>query len=580
MEEYTIKLTNKRIYDFYKNNPTINIEALNLILLDFIQNINTDLSKTIQNTINQEILNSVKEIKNELSNNHQSVCIKFHELNKEYTESIKSLLQSSSSVNLEKINESLENKTQQFFMKINEMVPKHNDEMNCIMTEQLSELKDFLNKNTQKIENQEVLKDFLTTLDFKIQNIQQPIISYMNANQDNLTSKLNHLKDTNLLAQTNQDKIMTELGDFLNKYKTSSTMKGQYSENRLELLLHQAFKDAEIVNTSAFRAMGDFMIKRPTMPTILIENKNYKTNVNIDEVAKFLRDINEQKCHGIFMSQHSGIVGKTDFFIELHDGFILIYIHDVDYSTEKIKTAVNIIDNLYPKLQQISNITKSGTVIKKDLMDAINYEYQSFLSQKENLLQLHKEYNKKLQAMLDDIKLPSLQTLLNQNYASLQNQEWVCETCGEFFSQKKGLLLHKRKHREKNTDKIEDTPLPTQEKEEEKNPAENSEEKITETLPKTVKKKRKTSPRENTPEWSTQEDELLLEHYTRQEKDILQIHEIITNKTPGEIISRLQKLKIITRRIDAKGYQDYKNSDIYKDACNKAIAEKTNSKIF
>lgn len=560
MEDYSIKLTNKRIYDFYKNNPNIDIEALNLILLDFIQNINTDFSKTLQNTINQEILNSVKEIKNELANNHQSICIKLHELNKEYTDNIKSLLKSSSSVNLEKINESLDKKTEQFFIKINEMIPKHNHEMNSVMTEQLSLLKEFLNKNIQKIENQDALKEFLTTLDFKIQNIQQPIITYMNAHQDSLTSKLNHLKDTNLLAQTNQDKIMTELGDFLNKYKTSSTMKGQYSENRLEILLHQTFKDAEIVNTSAFRAMGDFMIKRHTMPTILIENKNYKTNVNIDEVAKFLRDVNEQKCHGIFMSQHSGIVGKTDFFIELHDGCILIYLHDVDYSTEKIKTAVNIIDNLYPKLQQISNITQSGTVIQKELMDSINYEYQTFFSQKETIIQIHKEYSKKLQSMLDEIKFPSLQTLLNKNYASLQNQEWGCEICGESFNLKKSLLLHKRKHRDKTTDKPEEP----QEKEEENNQTNISEE----TQPKTVKKNRKNSPKKNAAEWDKQEDELLLENYTHQEKDILQIHEIITNKTPGEIISRLQKLKIITRRIDAKGYQDYKMSDFYKQACN------------
>ena len=467
MEDYSITIKNKRIYDFYKNNPNINFEALNLLLLDFIQNINNDLSKTIQNTINQEILNSIRDIKNELSNNHQSVCIKFHELNKEYTENIKVLLQSSSSINLEKINQSLEKITEHFVIKINEIIPKNNHEINSTMTEQITQLKDFLNKNIQKIENQDALKDFLTTLDLKIQTIQQPIISYINANQENLTSKLNHLKDTSLLAQTNQDKIMTELGDFLNKYKTNSTMKGQYSENRLEFLLHQTFKDAEIVNTSAFRAMGDFMIKRPTMPSILIENKNYKTNVNVDEIAKFLRDINEQKCHGIFMSQHSGIVGKTDFFIELHDGCILIYLHDVDYSTEKIKTAVNIIDNLYPKLQQISTITKSGTVIKKELMDAINYEYQSFLSQKENLLQLHKEYNKKLQTMLDELALPSLQTILNENYASLQNQEWVCEICGLFFSQKKGLMIHKRKHREKNMEKAEDTQIIPQEKEEE-----------------------------------------------------------------------------------------------------------------
>jgi hypothetical protein len=149
------------------------------------------------------------------------------------------------------------------------------------------------------------------------------------------------------------------------------------------------------------------------------------------------------------MSQHSGIVGKSDYFIEIHDGCILIYLHDVDYAAEKIRTAVNIIDNIYPKLQQISNTNKSGFVIKKEIMDFINNEHQIFLNQKDSIITLNKEYTKKLQTMVEDLKLPTLQTLLCENYASIQNQEWMCDVCGECFTKKTSLASHRKVHKEK-----------------------------------------------------------------------------------------------------------------------------------
>ena len=449
MEDYTLTINNKRLYQFYKNNPNINIESLNLLILNFIEEINNDLTKTIQNTITQEILNNVKEIKNDIQNNHSNIILKFHDINKEYNENMKLLISTNSNTSNERFQRSLEKTTENFIHKINEILPTNNSVLNNTITEQIDKLKQFTFENIKKIENQDTLKEFLTTMDFKIQNIQQPVLSYISANNENLTNKLNNLKETNITSQTKQDKIMDELGDFLNKYKASSTLKGQFSENRIETLLHQTFKDAEIVNTSALKASGDFMIKRYGLPNILIENKNYKTNVNVDEIRKFLRDVNEQKCNGIFMSQHSGIVGKSDYFIEIHDGCILIYLHDVDYASEKIKTAVNIIDNIYPKLQQISNTNKSGFVIKKEIMDFINNEHQIFLNQKDSIITLNKEYTKKLQTMVEDLKLPTLQTLLCENYASIQNQEWECDICGECFTKKSSLASHRKVHKDK-----------------------------------------------------------------------------------------------------------------------------------
>ena len=62
--------------------------------------------------------------------------------------------------------------------------------------------------------------------------------------------------------------------DFLNKYKSSSQFKGQCSENMVETILNKMYPTAEIINATAFKASGDFIIKRTDGPDIMIENKN------------------------------------------------------------------------------------------------------------------------------------------------------------------------------------------------------------------------------------------------------------------------------------------------------------------
>ena len=59
---------------------------------------------------------------------------------------------------------------------------------------------------------------------------------------------------------------------------------------------------------------NDGRIRTEGKQNLIIENKLYERNVNVDEIKKFLRDINEQKTNGIMMSQFSGIVSKSNFF--------------------------------------------------------------------------------------------------------------------------------------------------------------------------------------------------------------------------------------------------------------------------
>jgi hypothetical protein len=58
-----------------------------------------------------------------------------------------------------------------------------------------------------------------------------------------------------------------------------------------------------------------------------------------------------------------------------------------------------------------------------------------------------KDTSKKLLAQLDEIQMPSLHLYLNDKYASIQNQAFVCDSCNESFKTKKGLAMHKKVHK-------------------------------------------------------------------------------------------------------------------------------------
>jgi hypothetical protein len=280
-ENCTLTIQNKRLYNFYNSNKHIDIEAINLVFLDLIEKIHYDMSNTLTQTINSEILSSVKEIKNNVSVSTNTLIIKFHEINKEYIDNMKLIIASSSSESMDKLLSTLEKNTEMFVVKINNEIPKTHDEMTTkikenLQTFQVSIIEDLKGQLFQVIGNETALREYISSIDVKIQGLQQPLYSFISANQDQITSNLNNLKESNILQQLTQNKIMEELGDFLNKYRTNSNYKGKSSEHMLESILNKMYPTAEIVNSSSsLKLAGDFILKREGKSHILIENKNY-----------------------------------------------------------------------------------------------------------------------------------------------------------------------------------------------------------------------------------------------------------------------------------------------------------------
>ena len=452
MSKYGITINNKRIYDYYKANTNVNVESINLILLDFMEQLGNDMTKVLSNSVFGEILGNVKEIKQQVNLFNDNIGIKLQQHNKDFIETTKLVIGASSSENTDKITQLLNRNTDSFIERINFNIPKTQDETNkkiqdnfVVFQKTINEdIKTYLSQNNSETS----FKEFIASLDSKITAMQQPIYTFISSNQEQINTKLNSLRDESVVNKSANDKVMSDLNDFLTKYKTSSQFKGQCSENMLGNVLNKMYPTAEVINTTALKASGDFILKRTDKQTILLENKNYEANVNLDEIKKFLRDVNEQKTHAIMMSQYSGIVSKPNGFIEINDGKVIIYLHNVDYSSDKIKMAIDVIDILSERLEEISNVEEmDGHIIKKDVLDKINDQFQLFLNQKEIVLTTIKEMNKKLTNQIEDMKIPDLSLFLNEKYASIQNQQFTCEFCNLPFQNKRSLAAHKKIHK-------------------------------------------------------------------------------------------------------------------------------------
>ena len=295
--------------------------------------------------------------------------------------------------------------------------------------------------------NDDSLREYISGFENKVQLLQNPLYSIINSHQENINNQFSSMKESNVVFQSNQDKVMKDLDEFLNKYRTNSNHKGKYSEHMLEGILNRIYPTAEVVNSSSsIKHSGDFMLKREGKGVVLIENKNYDLAVQKEGVEKFLRDVKTQKCNGLFLSQYSGIQYKPNFFIEIEGSCVLIYLHNVEYSEDKIRTAIDIIDNLSNKLNELNIMNEDeGHVIQNDILDKINIEFQGFISQKESIVFNLKENNKKIIQQIEDLNLNELTIYLNNKFPSLQNSKWTCELCNESFVKKISLNAHKKK---------------------------------------------------------------------------------------------------------------------------------------
>jgi hypothetical protein len=383
------------------------------------------------------------------------------EMKKEYIEDVKSIILSNTNEKIsgliEKNNQQLIDKTNLLF---NELIPKNNENLYKNMNEKINVFNETLKEETEKviklmtIDKSNVKHCFssferdITSLFSTLQtNLQQPLHMYINTSEERINNNISNIKDITKENMVVQNKLYSELNDFLNKYRTSN-YKGSFHENQLKNLLNKMFPNGEVIDTTGTKSSGDFLLKRPNKPNIMFENKDYTENVYNSEIVKFIYDSENIKTHGIFLSQHSGISGKSNYQIDYHKGCILVYVHNTDYSEDKIRTATDIIDSLSSKIEEFSEGEEIN--INKEILQEINDQYQEFVTKKDALIGMTKDFSKKALLQLEEMKFPSLEKYLSGYFSSATktnrlNNQYVCDICNVYISTtKKSLSAHQR----------------------------------------------------------------------------------------------------------------------------------------
>lgn len=457
MNQYKVEFNNKRVYDYYRQNPNVSVEAMNVILITFIESITNDMTKIMQNTMHLQIMNELKEVKDQISNIQESILNKMTEYNKSFIETTKMIITVTSTESNDKISAFLQRNLDSFIDKITILIPRTHDDIDKKIQEYISNIHKNIMFDIQQLmsnKNEISLQDFISNFETKITNLQQPLYSMIHTNQEQLSSKILNMNSEIHTSKQSTDKLYIEMSDYLNKYKSSSQFKGQCSEIELSKLLNDMYKSDKILNMSSTPESGDFVLERDGKKYIMFETKSYTNNVDTQEVLKFLNDAKKTNMHSIMMSQTSGIVGKPDYTIEItNNGKVLVYITDVNFSGDKIRNAVDIINNLAPRLEKIYGNHKEETIsINKEILDKINVQYNEFIESKNKLKEIIKEQNRQLNGQIDLMVMPDLSQFLKITFGNVEKKNFYCSTCGYGCDNKTQLANHQRSHKNTITD--------------------------------------------------------------------------------------------------------------------------------
>jgi hypothetical protein len=450
-------LTNQKAILFYEKHQHLDFNAMNALFVDVLEKLIDSLSDKIDNSQNtlliQELTKRMSSIENVVSTQsdaveqmrgsitslssqlHSQVSGIFATHIDSLSNTLREIVKSNNNDSEKNIIRELSVNNELFLNKINSLTD--NSEMRNLFSQEVDKLNSAISNGGLSGDK---IGDMLTQSRVSLdQSIQEKINSLLSSSNSTNTSMF-----TELISRLEKTSSTLETVDTYFQKQSGSNTKGKQGEGKLELLLSETFPNASVVNTAGQTAKGDFLLERKDKNKILIDTKDYETVVPIKEVEKIIRDVELNRCHGILISQNSGIAQKDDFEINVHDNNIIVFIHKSLYDPAKIMLAVNIIDHLEPIL--LKNKENYEESISSDLLMLINREYQELASSKLNLINSIKKTQQELITQVQKLELPTLTKYLETKYANTGKAAFKCDNCCTFYGKNsKSLAAHQRK---------------------------------------------------------------------------------------------------------------------------------------
>ena len=454
-----IEITNTKVISFFERNSSLDPNIVLANIIDFYEYVSNNLSSGN----NQQLLSYVIDSTNKIDNlkeqiNHikedlfNSISLRIYDVKNSYIDDVKNLLSSNENKNIEKISNFLDINNQKL---LNEIKKEDLDieVLNNFSQKITSETKNLLIESSINNSWKDSFENFVNNINSKFSDLTSNFQQNSNSSEERVSLLLNQVKTLSSDNENHSKILCNQFESFMNKFQNSS-LKGKLSENLLFDILNHSFPSAEIIDSSKSPNSCDFQLKRQNKPLILIENKDYKNNVNTEEVDKFLRDLDFNNSSGILLSQQSGICNKKDWFIEIKNSNVIVYVHNVNYDSKKIQMAVDIIDHLAFSLSMTHNDSIDSVVISPELLTMLNFEYSNFCSSRDSIIQLSKNFQKDLMNQLKKLEIPSLISFLARK--SLE-PIIKCKFCDFTTTKKNSLNAHMSKHKKIQDEKSDDT---------------------------------------------------------------------------------------------------------------------------
>jgi len=466
MSSYVITLNNEKIWRFFKEqNPGLQIEECIIHFINLIETLTENMNQSLNTNMFSSLFENIKSLQTQVdgmsrlqSEQSNGLSMKLAEFKRDYIEDVKMILSMNVSDKIAPLireqNSILMDKTN---ILLNDILPKSNDQLSKHLSGTIREMQKTIMDDTHKYFSgstitPQSLHEFISTLDSKLSSSLQQSQAETEKRIGSSIREMKTSSDANLsvikeISSANQQatcSLTQSVSEVLKKMENSS-VKGKISENILFNMLVGLYPSGQVDFVGTTKETGDIILTRKGRPRILVENKNWDKNVVQEEVKKFIHDVEMQNCCGLFLSQNCGVANKEDFELNVHNGNVLMYIHQARNDPDKIKIAISIIDHFKMRLDEINDKSDVNMeTISKERLDSINQEYQGFVAQKLAMIRQLRDFQSKFCKTIEDMRLPSLEEHLSTRYAS-STSKYTCQFCEVFQAKnQQSLSAHHR----------------------------------------------------------------------------------------------------------------------------------------
>jgi hypothetical protein len=372
----------------------------------------------------------------------QETIISNYFQNRNLVDFIKTYIQVDSLVNTSKDLEP--NHIHQQLSHIQQNLSHINNHLNTGLKQQLQECLNSITNNDLKTiitelynNKEENLKNTLDNFKDKLLNINTQNLNEFDRKSLGLVQNIQSTFNTSLDSHNISHKINSidnTLNLLHNTFTSNSSKKGEFAENILFNNLIKAFPSSDVTNTSQTPNCGDIMIKKDGKPDILIDSKNFQTNVPKIDLEKFYRDCELNNCSGILCNVNSGIANKEHFQVDIQDSRIYVYIANHEFDNTYFQLAVKIIYHIH---EIIKNNKTNIIELDKELFERIKIEF-NFYNQS---FKQHLSIIKQNIVSLEQLTMNQLEQFFKRsNFNDLK--PFSCSSCGAGYGSAKTLKKH------------------------------------------------------------------------------------------------------------------------------------------